>query len=178
MAYTTIDDPSAHFQVKIYSGNGSTQTLTNDGNSDLQPDLLWFDNRNDTQVSQVFDTSRGIANSLRSNDTDAENTDSPNDRLTAINSDGFSLGDDGNPNNGSNTYVCWQWKANGGTVANDTNGDITTSVQANQTAGFSIATYTGNGGSNQSLGHGLGGDPEFVIFKDRDSSSAWRVFFK
>ena len=38
MAYTTIDDPSAHFQVKIYSGNGSTQTLTNDGNSDLQPD--------------------------------------------------------------------------------------------------------------------------------------------
>ena len=176
--YTTITDPSAYFQTALYSGNGSTQSITNDGNSDLQPDWLWFKSRNSTQVHQLFDTSRGIAKSLRSNDNSGDNTDDPNDRLTAINSDGFSLGDDGNPNNGSNTYVCWQWKANGGTVANDTNGDITTSVQANQTAGFSIATYTGNGGSNQSLGHGLGGDPEFVIFKDRDSSSAWRVFFK
>ena len=31
MAYTTIDDPSAHFQTKIYAGTGSAQSLTNDG---------------------------------------------------------------------------------------------------------------------------------------------------
>jgi hypothetical protein len=74
--------------------------------------------------------------------------------------------------------VAWQWKINGGTVANDTNGDITTSVQVNQTAGISIATYTGNGGSGQTLGHGLGAEAEFVIFKDRESTSAWRVYTK
>tara|TARA_B100000424_G_scaffold76134_1_gene56539 strand:+ start:116 stop:1180 length:1065 start_codon:yes stop_codon:yes gene_type:complete len=174
MAYTTIDDPSAHFQAKIYSGNGSTQTLTNDGNSDLQPDLLWFDNRNDTQVPQLFDTTRGIAKAIRSNDTNAEDTDDPNDRLTAISSDGFSLGDDGNPNNGSNTYVCWQWKANGGTTSSNGDGSTTSTVQANTTAGFSIITYTGTG-SNATIGHGLGVTPDFVIVKSRSEAQNWEV---
>ena len=85
--YTTITDPSAYFQTALYSGNGSTQSITNDGNSDLQPDWLWFKSRNSTQVHQLFDTSRGIAKSLRSNDNSGDNTDDPNDRLTAINSD-------------------------------------------------------------------------------------------
>ena len=34
MAYTTIDDPSAHFQANAYSGSSNPQTITNDGNSD------------------------------------------------------------------------------------------------------------------------------------------------
>ena len=42
MAYTTIDDPSAYFQTKLYTGTGSSLALTNDGNSDLQPDLVWI----------------------------------------------------------------------------------------------------------------------------------------
>ena len=182
MAYTTIDDPSAHFQTVTYSGNGSTQSITNDGNSDLQPDWLWFKNRNDTQVHQLFDTNRGIANSLRSNGDDVENTDDPNDRLTAINSDGFSLGDDGNPNNGSNTYVCWQWKANGGTTTtNDASatsvGSIDSVYQANTTAGFSIVTYTGTG-SIGSLAHGLGAVPHVMIVKNRSKSAgeSWTVY--
>ena len=182
MAYTTIDDPSAHFQTVTYSGNGSTQSITNDGNSDLQPDWLWFKSRNDTQVHQLFDTNRGIANSLRSNGDDVENTDDPNDRLTAINSDGFSLGDDGNPNNGSNTYVCWQWKANGGTTTtNDASatsvGSIDSVYQANTTAGFSIVTYTGTG-SIGSLAHGLGAVPHVMIVKNRSKSAgeSWTVY--
>ena len=39
MAYTNIDDPSAYFQTALYTGNGGTLAVTNDGNSDLQPDL-------------------------------------------------------------------------------------------------------------------------------------------
>ena len=42
MAYTTIDDPSAHHQTAIYTGSSSSVTVTNDGNSDLQPDWLWI----------------------------------------------------------------------------------------------------------------------------------------
>ena len=46
MAYTTIDDPSAHFQTALWTGNGNNgHDITNDGNSDLQPDLLWIKNR-------------------------------------------------------------------------------------------------------------------------------------
>ena len=44
MAFTTIDDPSAHFQVLAYTGNATGRALTNGGNSDLQPDLVWCKN--------------------------------------------------------------------------------------------------------------------------------------
>ena len=32
MAYTTIDDPSAYFQTQLYTGTGSSNAITNDGN--------------------------------------------------------------------------------------------------------------------------------------------------
>ena len=165
MAFTTIDDPSAHFQTVLYSGNGSTQSITNDGNSDLQPDWLWFKSRNDSQEHQLFDTNRGIAKSLKVS-TDPENTDDPNDRLTAINSDGFSLGSDGNPNNGSNTYVCWQWKANGGslTTASESGSNVGYSRQVNTTSGFAIIKYTGLG-STAAVIHGMGATPNFYTVK-------------
>ncbi len=41
MAYTTIDDPSAYFQVHLYAGTGSTNARTLDGDTDLQPDMVW-----------------------------------------------------------------------------------------------------------------------------------------
>ncbi len=179
MAYTTIDDPSVYFQTALYSsdGGGGSISVTNDGNSDLQPDWIWIKVRNGTNNHNTFDTSRGVANRLKPNDTASEDGSSG----VSVSSDGFATGTslgDINNTSGANNYVAWQWKINGGTVANDTNGDITTSVQVNQTAGISIATYTGNGGSNQTLGHGLGAEPDFVIFKDRDSSSAWRIFVR
>ena len=44
--YTTINDPSAHFQVNTYTGNGNNgKVITNYGNSNLQPDFLWFKKR-------------------------------------------------------------------------------------------------------------------------------------
>ena len=49
MAYTTIDDPSAYFQAVIHSTN-NTATITNDGNSDLKPDLLWSKSRTASQI--------------------------------------------------------------------------------------------------------------------------------
>ena len=33
MAYSTINDPSAQFQAQLYTGNGSTQTITKTGNA-------------------------------------------------------------------------------------------------------------------------------------------------
>ena len=175
MAYTTIDDPSVYFQTLLYTGNGSSsRALTNDGNSDLQPDWLWVKNRSNAVTHGIWDSSRGAGKRL----TIATDAEEDQTNVASFNSDGFTVNTGDIINTNSHTYAAWQWKANGGTVANDTNGDITTSVQASQTAGFSIATYTGNGGSNQTLGHGLGAEPDFVIFKDRDSSSAWRVFVR
>ena len=40
MAYTTVDDGSAHFQAAIWTGSSGTDTITFDGNSDLQLDFF------------------------------------------------------------------------------------------------------------------------------------------
>jgi len=180
MAYTTVDDGSAHFQVAIWTGSSGTDTITFDGNSDLQLDFLWTKARNASYSNAWMDTSRitsGDYLPLFSDTTGVEQT-TYDSELQSITSDGFTVGTQPHAGNNGTNYVGMAWKANGGTVANDTNGDITTSVQANQTAGFSIATYTGNGGSGQTLGHGLGAEPDIVIFKDRDSTSAWRIFVR
>ena len=60
MAYTTIDDPSAHFQATTYTGDGNTsRAVTNGGNSDLQPDWVWIKDRNQAVNHVTYDSSRG-----------------------------------------------------------------------------------------------------------------------
>ena len=54
MAYTTIDDPSAHFQAVLWAGNGSNpRNITNTGNSDLKGDWIWTKNRTDAGTNNV-----------------------------------------------------------------------------------------------------------------------------
>ena len=59
MAYTTSDDPSAHFQTALYTGNNSNRSITNDGNSDLQPDFIWGKSRSTVDAHTATDSSRG-----------------------------------------------------------------------------------------------------------------------
>ena len=53
--YTTIDDPSAHFQIASWTGNTTApRNITNDGKSDLKPDLIWGKNRTSVQDNIIF----------------------------------------------------------------------------------------------------------------------------
>jgi hypothetical protein len=176
MAYTTIDDPSAHFQTATWSGNGSTQSITFDGNSDMQPDWVWSKPRGIAFNHTVQDSSRGVGASgpsLSPNLTNVEYV--PGDYVMSLDSDGFSVGaGDAGFNASNDTYVSWCWKANGGTTSSNTDGSITSTVQANTDAGFSIVTFTGTG-STATVGHGLGVAPVTIIAKNRDSSANWSV---
>ena len=174
MAYTTIDDPSAYFQTALYTGNAGTQTITNDGNSDLQPDFLWFKERSEAGNHQLINTVSGINKKLMSNSSNGESTQT--NYVTAIGSDSFSIGNNNGINQNSVTNVCWQWKA-GGSASNNTDGNTTTSVSVNQTAGFSIMKYDGDG-NESTIGHGLGAEPEYLIFKEIDGAESWRVWSK
>lgn len=90
MAYTTINDPSAYFQTTIYTGNGSTQNITNTGNSNLRPDWIWFKNRSNSPRDHVLiDSTRGVDLSLYSNQNSADQ--SLTDVVSSLNTDGFSL---------------------------------------------------------------------------------------
>ena len=110
MAYTTIDDPSAHFQTALNAGNNTTDHNTaNDGNSDLQPDLVWIKNRSATDNHKLTDAGRGATEELESNTTDAEVANA--EGLTAFASDGFALGDDDEYNTNTEAYASWNWLA-------------------------------------------------------------------
>ena len=182
MAYTTINDGSKYFQAQTYSGTGSGQSITNTGNSNLQPDWVWVKDMSDANDHKLTDSNRLNGSSqptitLETNTTGAEYDDSGagSDATTAFNSDGFTIGTNGNYNTDGNEYIAWQWNANGGTTTtNDASatsvGTIDSVYQANTTAGFSIVTYTGTG-SNGTIAHGLGSTPEWYFVKNRSESA-------
>jgi hypothetical protein len=163
-AFTTIDDPSAHFQVELYTGNSSTNAITFSGNSNMKPDLVWNKRRDVGYSHRLWDSSRGVTKYVASDSTVAEATFG---YVSSFNTDGVTFGNnDQSVNVNGGSYVLWNWKANGGTTSSNTAGTITSTVQANTTAGFSIITWTGTG-SVGTIGHGLGVAPTFLIVKNR-----------
>ena len=184
MAYTNIDDPSAHFQIALYAGNNTTDhNIANDGNSNLQPDLVWIKQRTSNNPHVLHDTSRGFDGSglgynLQTNSNAAEGT---NGAFESFNTNGFGVGGtnvaSGAYNLSGSNYVAWQWKANGGTTSTDTTSSITSTVQVNSDAGFSIVTYTGDGTTTGGFGHGLGVAPTVVIVKRRSGGTGfWCIY--
>jgi hypothetical protein len=170
MAFTSINKPSDYFNTVLYTGNGSTQSITG---VNFQPDLVWIKNRNSTNEHNLTDVVRGATTYLHSNLTQGDTTAA--NSLTSFDSDGFSLGNNANFNTNTNTYVAWNWLA-GGTASSNTDGSITSTVSANTTAGFSIVSWTHNGG-NSTIGHGLGTPPQVVITKERNNTGSWNSYF-
>ena len=173
MAYTTIDDPSEYFQTALWTGTGSSQTITNDGNSDLQPDFVWIKCRSVGRDHVLLDSTRGGTKALTSNTTGAEATDGA---ITAFNTDGFTHSGQNAYGGSSETHVGWQWKANGGsrTTFTESGNNPGGGRQVNTTAGFSIIDYTGTG-SEGTIAHGLGATPKFIIAKNRDANEGWII---
>jgi hypothetical protein len=166
-----IADGSQYFNAVTYSGSASNQAIT----VGFQPDFLWIKRRNGANDHNLYNAIVGLTgNYLVSNSAGAENSN--NNRIVATSSTGFTVGTGSADTNGSgNTYVAWAWDA-GGTGSSNTAGSITSTVSANPSAGFSIATYTGNGTSGATIGHGLGVAPAFAIFKSRNASRDWLVY--
>jgi hypothetical protein len=167
----TIADPSAYFQSTTYTGNGSTQSITNAGNSDLQPDLIWIRNRDATDGNVLTDAVRGATKILATDSTGAESTDA--DTVTAFASDGFALGDDDKVNTNTENYVAWQWKADSAWSEDATGNILASSGRRNTTAGFSICSWTHQTSGNYAIKHGLSTTPEFLMTKSRDNTVNW-----
>jgi hypothetical protein len=167
-----VTKPNTVMDVKLYTGNGSTNAITGLG---FSPDFVWLKRRNLAASHNLFDIVRGATKFLGSDGTNAEQTGA--DRLTSFDSTGFTLGSNAEVNNNNDTYVGWAWDAGEGSAVSNTQGSITSSVRANATAGFSIIGYTGTG-SNATVGHGLGVTPGLLICKSRTQSggSNWVVW--
>jgi len=171
MSYTTINKSTDYFNTLDYNGNGSNRTIIDVG---FQPDWVWIKHRNGTSNHNLFDVIRGATKYIESSSTAPNQTGS--DRLTGFASDGFDLGSNGGVNASGQTYVSWNWKANGAGSSN-TDGDVTSTVSANTTAGFSISSYTGNATSGTRVGHGLGVAPKVIFVKCTSTNSTnWIVY--
>jgi len=156
MAYTTIDDPEAYFQTVVYTGNGSADhAITLDGDTDMQPDLVWIKNRDATDSPCLFDAVRGATKILTTDSEDAEATDA--DTLDSFTSDGFQVDADVKVNTNTEKYVAWCWKEAAA-------------------AGFDIVSYSGTG-SARTQAHSLSAKPNFILVKKTSASGgAWFVY--
>ena len=173
MAYTTVDDPEAYHQSLNYTGTAGSASRTWAGSTNMQPDWLWFKNRGGNGWN-ILDSTRGVTKYLSFSSAAAQSTWSG--FLTSFDSDGFSHGTgDTATNSSGSSYMAFGFKANGGTTSSNTDGSITSTVQANTTAGFSIVTYTGTG-SAATIGHGLGTKPTMLLWRMYSDSSDWRMF--
>jgi hypothetical protein len=161
--------PNTLMDVVLYTGDGGTQTVSGLA---FGPDFVWTKVRNIGYGHRVWDTVRGATKRLETHDTTAEVTETT--ALTAFNSDGFTVGSEANVNQSGRPYVAWCWDAGTSTVANNS-GSISSQVRANASAGFSVVTYQANA-PNNTIGHGLGVRPEFVITKARTRNDNWLVY--
>ena len=171
MAYTTISKPSLYFNTLLRTGNyagSGTTAITGVG---FAPGLMWEKKRNGTSIHALLDQVRGNSKQLRSESTAAETTTS---QYASIDSDGFTVNNSGDYG-GSDNLVSWHWKANGAGSSNS-DGSITSTVSANTTSGFSIVTYTGNGVSGATVGHGLSTTaPKVVLIKKTSGADSWSM---
>jgi hypothetical protein len=160
--------PSENFKAVTYNGNGTTNYI----DVGFKPDIVWIKRRDAGASHALFDSTRGREYILYPDDTSEQGGPiAANRDIKSFDDNGFTLSTDsyGNVNTIGNTYVAWCWKANGGTTSSNTDGTVTSTVQANTDAGFSIIKYVGNGVINQSIGHGLNSTPELYITKNLDT---------
>jgi hypothetical protein len=181
MSYTNgLDDPTIHFNTITWVGSGnSSRDFTGVG---FAPDLVWVKNAGGSVAinHSLYDRVRGAGanKELVPNNTTAEGAENHDsyDYLSAFGSDGFSSTYAGNVayyfNESGSNYVAWNWLA-GNSTSSNSNGDLTSTVSVNQTAGFSIVSYTGNGTQGATVGHGLAIKPSWILVKRRDSTSDW-----
>ena len=160
MAFTTIAKPSDHHDVVFWGGSNSTTTVSSMG---FKPDLIWIKRFDGNGHPVLNDSSKGIGFNWIPSGNNANDT---TNYVASYTSDGFTLtGNENNSNDASQYYMASCWKANGGTTSSNSDGSITSTVQADTNSGCSIVTYTG-GGANATVGHGLGVAPKFIFIKN------------
>lgn len=190
-AETVIDDPSEHFQTKTYTGNGTSQAITFDGNSDLQPDLLLLKSADADNgwwlTSSVQGPTLGV---YPDNPNYGPLTSGSGNDVTSYNTNGFSVGNPqhANSTNGNGSVkVAYAWKMNGGNGGNgvksegggtvqNNDGNLSSWVQVNSTAKQVAGSYAGSGNANIQYGHGLGVKPYMLWIRATTRVENIRVY--
>src|SRR5210317_385886 len=161
---------NANDDMRAYDGTASN--VTYEYGLNFTPDFVWIKDRRVTRDHNITDSTRGVTHPIYITEG-AELTNST--FLQSFDTGGFTLGNNATANQNGESFVAWCLKANGGTTSSNTDGTITSTVQANTDAGFSIVKYTGNNVAGATIGHGLASAPDMIIVKNLDTTDIWTV---
>ena len=154
-------DISDYFSTYLYTGNGSTQTITNGIDLAGEGGLVWAKARNQPYGNRLHDTERGATSGLVSNGSGAEFTDA--DSITSFNADGFSLGADAGTNgynSSGDTFASWTFRK--------------------APRFFDVVEFTTPSSSNTDyrINHSLGSTVGTIIVKTLDVDDDWYVYHR
>jgi hypothetical protein len=152
-AATYIEDV---FSTYLYTGNGSTQTITNGIDLSGKGGMVWIKDRAISSAQGLFNTVSGATKYVQASSSTSENTDATT--LTSFNSNGFSLGSNGNFNTNASPIASWTFRK--------------------QPKFFDVLTYTGNG-ANRTISHNLGSVPGCILIKCTSNvGTSWGVYHR
>ena len=152
------------FSTWLYTGNSSTQTITNGIDLSTKGGLVWTKSRQDSSLYHVLsDSATGPNNILRTNSTAAAFTyTSVGWSVPVFNTNGYTTSDSGYVSQSVtnlNQFVSWTFRK--------------------QPKFFDVVTYTGNGATSRNISHSLGSDPGCIIVKRTSgASSNWSVYHR
>jgi hypothetical protein len=130
------------FSTYLYKGNGSTQTITNDIDLSGEGGLVWTKGRSLATSHFFIDTERGATQTLYCPSTAVAGVIQS---VTAFNSNGFSVGTDGNVNSNGYDFSSWTFRK--------------------APKFFDIVTYSGDSVAGRTVSHNLGSVPGMMIVK-------------
>ena len=144
------------FNTFVYVGNATTRNIQN-GVDLTEGGLVWTKCRNATDGHNLYDTERGVTKRLKAESSDAQGTDT--NEVTAFNSNGYTLNQDGGQTNGNgNTYASWTFR------------------KAKKF--FDVVTWSGNGVNGRTISHNLGSVPGMILVKRTDSADGWITYHR
>tara|TARA_Y100000748_G_scaffold293689_1_gene283471 strand:+ start:674 stop:1723 length:1050 start_codon:yes stop_codon:yes gene_type:complete len=165
MAYISFQ-PKDYFKCSTYTGNETARTIT----TGFEPTLVWTKCRNDAHHHICTDQVTGAGKRIKPNNNDAQDVSGAS--VASFISTGYTLTDNSTINGNSDTNVSWAWKMNGAGSADNSGSASNVTVSADATRGMSMVRWQGSS-SAQTVPHGLGGVPDFIVMKEQTATGNW-----
>tara|TARA_B100000427_G_scaffold243253_1_gene206192 strand:+ start:154 stop:2820 length:2667 start_codon:yes stop_codon:yes gene_type:complete len=144
------------YSTYVWTGTGSSNSITNNINLSSKGGLVWVKNRDQNDNNWLFSSAMGLGNGMRTN-SDLDKFGLGNAGMSSFDSDGFTVGTHGGVNGSNEDIVSWTFR---------------------KSKAFDTVTYEGTG-SAQNISHSMGSMPGMVMVKNIDSSSTnWIVWHR
>jgi hypothetical protein len=143
------------FSTYLYTGNGGTQTVTNNIDVSTEGALIWTKGRSSARGNNLWDTDGGVHQvKMTDQGTGGTFVEPSSVGMQSFNTDGFTIG---------GSYF---------SSANIANTDYASWTFRKAPKFFDIVTYTGNG-TSQTISHNLGSDIGFMVVKKTSAAGNW-----